>query len=191
MQTLVEKITALEKAIGEVNEQVNRQQKGLKEAGSRVDEVEEGFKKLLPALSFPVEQVDRLSAQLTLTADLLSRPQQKEVRHHHHISKAVLVAGVLFVIMVILTVLLTRVWSRNEQERESDLKYRYLKLSSEGGLQKYLFQMDSLYLEDKERFRKQVLEEEARRQKQGRLRRQIERKEEEVKRLKEKAGKKS
>lgn len=190
MQTLAEKIQALEKDLGETKGQMNHQQEVQKEADSRVEEVEQGFKKLLPAFSFPVQQVERLSSQLNMATVLLSQPRQQEVRHHHHVSIAVIIAAVLFIIVVVLSVLLAKSLGRSHQERESDLKYRYLNLSADTGLQRILFHTDSLYLGDAGDFRKKVLEEEARLHKQYMFKQQIEEKEKEVKLLKEKMGKK-
>lgn len=92
--------------------------------------------------------------------------------------------------VVILGVLLAKSWNRSSQKQESDLKYRYLKLSADTGLQRILFHTDSLYLGDAGDFRKKVLEEEARLHQQWMLKQQIAEKEKEVMLLKEKVGKK-
>lgn len=191
MQTFVEKVQALEKDLGELKDQTSGQQEAQRKADSRVEEVEQAFKKLLTALSFPVEQAERLSSQLTLVCAQLRRLKQQEVHHHHHPSKAIIAAVVLFVAAVVLTVLLTQSRSRSRREQESDLKYRYLKLSPDTGLQRILFHTDSLYLGDAKNFGKKVLEEEARQQEQWRLQQQIEKKEKEVRLLKQKTRKTS
>jgi hypothetical protein len=88
-------------------------------------------------------------------------------------------------------VLLSKAWSKKEGLEASDLKYRYLKLSTDTGLQRFLFHVDSIYLLDKDAFKKNVIEDEGRRLEQYNLQQQIESKEVEVQELKEKAKKNS
>jgi hypothetical protein len=136
--------------------------------------------------------MQELSYQLAIVANLLRLPPKKEVSHHHHLNKGISV-GLLLLLLLVLAefVLLTKAWSKKEGQEANDLKYRYLKLSTDTGSQRLLFHVDSIYLQDKDRFKKNVIGEEDRRLELFNLQQQIEAKDREVKLLKEKVKKRS
>jgi len=191
LQTLVEKVDAQDKAIGELKEQLDGQQEMIHQAMAHVDEVKRECNSLVEGLSFPTTEMQQLAHKIEALGLLLRLPLKKEVSHHHHIHKAMWGVVGLLIIVVVLFILLTQAWSGNKEAEASDFKYRYLKLSPDTGLQRTLFYADSLYFQDADSFRKKVRQEEVQRVEQWRLKQQIEIKEKEVERLKEKAKRKS
>lgn len=191
LQTLVEKVNALDKAIQEMKDSLGKQQDAISENRSYISQVEKDCKTIFQEISFPKEEMQELTYQLTIVANLLRLPPKKEVSHHHHINKGIWISVGLLVIVMVQFTLLSKAWSKKEGQEASDLKYRYLKLYADTGSQRLLFHVDSVYLQDKDEFKKNVMREEDRRLELFNLQQQIEAKDREVKLLKEKAKKRS
>ncbi|HWJ28876.1 MAG TPA: hypothetical protein VNS32_20195 [Flavisolibacter sp.] len=191
LQTLVEKVNALDKAIQEMKDSLGKQQDAISENRTYINQVEKDCKTIFQEISFPKEEMQELTYQLTIVANLLRLPPKKEVSHHHHINKGIWISVGLLVIVMVQFTLLSKAWSKKEGQEASDLKYRYLKLYADTGSQRLIFHVDSVYLQDKDEFKKNVMREEDRRLELFNLQQQIEAKDREVKELKEKAKKKS
>lgn len=191
LQTLVEKVNALDKAIQEMKDSLGKQQDAISENRTYINQVEKDCKTIFQEISFPKEEMQELTYQLTIVANLLRLPPKKEVSHHHHINKGIWISVGLLVIVMVQFTLLSKAWSKKEGQEASDLKYRYLKLYADTGSQRLLFHVDSVYLQDKDEFKKNVMREEDRRLELFNLQQQIEAKDREVKLLKEKAKKNS
>jgi hypothetical protein len=84
-------------------------------------------------------------------------------------------------------VLLVNAWRRIDENRESDIKYRHLKLYTDKNIRDLIRYEDSIYLADPDVLRKYVIGEEARRKEKAELLLLSKEKEEESKQLKKKA----
>jgi hypothetical protein len=128
-----------------------------------------------------------LSTNLVITNTLLTQPVKQKVIHHHYMDKALWAAAVLFNVVVMLVIFLSNARGQISEKKESDIKYRHIKLSNDKDLRSILQQTDSLYFADPAQIQKDVIREEERIKEQAKLIRQAEEKENEAKRLKEKA----
>jgi hypothetical protein len=186
METVITKIEMQEKKILEMQEKFKSQPE-LTEIISQFKSTIEGLKNMFKGISFSTEEMRELSTNLAVTNALLKKPVKQKVIHHHYTNKALWTAAILFNVVVILGVFLSNARDHINENRESDIKYRHIKLSNDKNLRNILQQTDSLYLADPAQMQKDVIREEERRKEQAELIRQAEEKENEAKQLKEKA----
>ena len=139
------------------------------------------------AIAFPIKEMNELSVHLKNAITLLQNPVEQKVVHHHYLNKGFWIAIGMFLVVVILVVLLVNAWSRINENQESDIKYRHLKLYTDKNLRTLMRYEDSIYLADPDVLRKYVIGEEARRKEKAELLLLSKEKEEESKQLKKKA----
>ena len=130
---------------------------------------------------FPVEKVQDLSVKLDKSISLLKQPAKKEIVHHHHIPKIILISVGLFIALALVCSGWYMTAGKLDGYIANDTKYRMLRLdTSLVSLQHYLNKVDSMY-DSTPDMRKIVLEtEEKNRENFERL--------EKAERLKEEAG---
>lgn len=186
METMIAKIEKQEKKILEIEEKFKNQPE-LKEIINQFKSTIEGLKATLQSIAFPTEEMRELSANMATTNALLKQPVKQKVIHHHYMDKALWAVAILFNVVVVLCVFLSNARDQISENRESDIKYRHIKLSNDKNLRSLLQQTDSLYFADPAQMQKDVIREEERRKEQAELIQQAEEKENEAKRLKEKA----
>lgn len=186
METVIAKIEMQEKKILEMQEKLKSQPE-LIEIISQFKSTIEGVKAMFKGIAFPIEEIRELSTNLVIANALLKQPVNQKVIHHHYMNKALWAVAILFNVVVILGVFLSNARNQISENRESDIKYRHIKLSYDKNLRNILQQTDSLYFADPVQMQKDVIREEERRKEQAELIRQAEEKENEAKRLKEKA----
>lgn len=186
METVIAKIEMQEKKILEMQEKLKSQPE-LIEIISQFKSTIEGVKAMFKGIAFPIEEMRELSTNLVIANALLKQPVNQKVIHHHYMNKALWAVAILFNVVVILGVFLSNARDQISENRESDIKYRHIKLSNNKNLRNILQQTDSLYFADPAQMQKDVIREEERRKEQAELIRQAEEKENEAKRLKEKA----
>lgn len=186
IETFIAKIEMQEKKILELQERLKSQPE-LTEIISQFKSTIEGVKAMFKGIAFPTEEMRELSTDLVITNALLKQPVKQKVIHHHYMDKALWVAAILFNVVVMLVIFLSNARDQISENRESDIKYRHIKLSNDKNQRNILQQTDSLYLADPAQMQKDVIREEERRKEQADLIQQAEEKENEAKRLKEKA----
>jgi hypothetical protein len=186
IETMITKIEKQEKKILEIEEKLKGQPELIEIIGQFKSTMEE-LKTMFKGIAFPTEEMRELSTNLVIANALLKHPVKQKVIHHHYMDKALWAAAVLFNVVVILVIFLSNARDQISENRESDIKYRHIKLSNDKNLRNILQQTDSLYFADPAQMQKDVIREEERRKEQAELIRQAEQKENEAKRLKEKA----
>ncbi len=186
METVIAKIEMQEKKILEMQEKLKSQPE-LIEIISQFKSTIEGLKTMFKGITFLNEEMRELSTNLAITNTLLKKPVKQKVIHHHYMNKAMWAVAILFNVVIILGVFLSNARDQISENRESDIKYRHIKLRNDKNLRNILQQTDSLYFADPAQMQEDVIREEERRKEQAELIRQAEEKENEAKRLKEKA----
>ena len=86
-----------------------------------------------------------LNKRLDKVLDILSKPSQSEVRHHHHFPAIVWAAAGLFLMLCLVSTGWYSGVRRAEQYRAGDFKYRYLKVFLDSSATGYLLAVDSIY----------------------------------------------
>jgi preprotein translocase subunit SecG len=107
---------------------------------------------------------------------LLKQPGKQKVIHHHYMNRALWAVAILFNVVIVLIVFLSNARDQINENRESDVRYRQMKLNNDKNLRNILQQTDSLYLADPAQMTKNVIREEERRKDQAELMRQAEEK---------------
>ncbi|GEO11155.1 hypothetical protein [Segetibacter aerophilus] len=131
-------------SLGEKLEPISRQSETMSVIITKVDAVRSDVQNI----SFPVAEIRELSINLDTTIDLLKRPVKKEIIHHHHATKVLWVTAALFLIICLLSTGWYLTKDALLRYKESDTKYRYLKLQAGKGLSNALYFIDSLYIKD-------------------------------------------
>ena len=141
----------------------------------------EGLRDGITKSSFSLEKIQHLSATLNGWIFLLKQPVKKEILHHHHVPKIILISAGLFIALALVCSGWYLTAGKLDGYKANDTKYRQLRLDkSLKSLQHYLDRVDSMY-NVRPDMRKIVLEtEEKNRENSERL--------EKAERLKEEAG---
>jgi hypothetical protein len=150
VEGLDKKIAALEEKIKNIPDNTQLIQKLIIAVERLRDDVKNS--------NFPTEKVQDLSSRLDLSISLLKLPVKKEISHHHHIPKIILISIGLFIALA----LVCSGWYITSNKLDgyiaNDTKYRQLRLdTSLKNLQHYLDRVDSMY-NVRSDMRKNVLE---------------------------------
>ena len=188
MQTLIEKSEAQQKDIQELKEIIRTSpdhQEDFARLTQKMDEVQKACREIPGLISIPEGPLQQLSGTLIRHGQQLEQPLKKEVRHHHYLDKALIATIVLSALMTVLVVLLVNAWSRIAQNKESDIKYRYLQLFGNAPVQKAIHFTDSLYIQDADSIEKSVQQEELHRKEQAEMQEKLREQQQAVDRLKD------
>lgn len=186
METVIAKVENHEKKLEELEEKFSAEGAAA-ELLTQFTKAIDGFKDALHDLSFPAESMKDIKGRLILTNSLLQNPPEQKVVHHHHLKRSFWIGAALFLVIVGLSVLLFDARTQINQNIESDIKYRQLRLFPDKIMAAILRKTDSLYLANPEKLRKHVIQEENHRKEQAELLQQATEKETEARQLKEKA----
>ncbi len=187
LQTIIEKLESLElawKVSGDIE----------KEAVTKLKKEIEGLRhdfKNLPAQFLPsTSKLGELSSGIAGLSRQLQVPLQNRIEHKHELHKGMLIAISLFLLSVVLILVLINSYQNNKQFKSNDLKYRYLKVVNNAGIQKICKITDSFYQKNQDSFRAKVEQEERRLIQQAEDLRLADEKEKEARVLKKRAGRK-
>ena len=97
------------------------------------------------ANTFPAKQLQDLSGRLTESITLLRQRVESKVVHHHQVNWNMAVSAGLFLTLCLVCCCWYSTSRKFDQYQENDLKYRFLKLTNNTGLQMILSATDSLY----------------------------------------------
>lgn len=161
----------------------------LKAVSSAMESVAKMVPDLLEEAGMTPASMKEFGIAMNQLSERLNRPQMMMVKHHHHISKALVATFCLSLIVAALFILLVRSWSRIDLEKERDIKYRWMKVLGPQGL--YVVQyIDSQYRADPVQFKKKTEEKEAQLERKTQLLEQNMRNNEELKQLQDTGKKK-
>jgi threonyl-tRNA synthetase len=145
MEVTSRKIDLADKKIASLEEKIKNIPDNtvlIQELVSTVETLKDEFKNN----QFPVEKVQDLSAKLDKSISLLKQPVKKEILHHHHVPKIILISSVLFIALALVCSGWYLTAGKLDSYIANDTKYRQLRLdTSLKSLQHYLDLVDSLY----------------------------------------------
>ncbi|RAJ78958.1 hypothetical protein CLV59_10618 [Chitinophaga dinghuensis] len=191
LNTIVDKLNIIEQTITQLNNitpQMPDHSGDIKKLTTQISEVKTAISCMPELLKFPVVAVDRLIKNIEQNNSLLKNPPAKEVRHYHHITAPIVVAGVLFLLLVLCTAWLYSSRSTLNEYQAADFKYRFMKMQADKGLRAFIVSTDSLYNSNMPAFQDIVIKWEAERQRVAALLLEAQEKEQEANQLREKAG---
>lgn len=131
------RIAEVENRLGEATELAS----DLKELKVEVRSISESGKQAQLAGGKLLE----LNKRLDRVLDILSKPSQSEVRHHHHFHAIVWAAAGLFIVLCLVSTGWYSGMKKAEESRAGDFKYRYLKVFLDSSATGYLLAVDSIY----------------------------------------------
>jgi hypothetical protein len=192
-ESVIEKIGQIEKQVvalsnNEVKEgEIEEQQKSLlmilKELKSSLSQLNNNVRTIQDAFG----RMSDLSGKLDRCTHVLENPVDKKEHHIHHFRWPLGVAVGVSLLLVLAVSGLYVDHQKLQQYIANDTKYRSLKLIKNKGLEALLYAQDSTYLANPD-MRKQVLEQEAARDKKLELLREAREKRREAGELERKAG---
>lgn len=144
MDTMVKKLEIQDSKITDIEEKY----KALPNYSEDLRLIKKGhqeLKSVLTNLHFPMEQLQDFSNKLSVGIDLLRRPIENKMSHHHHIPKIIWIAACLFLCLSLVCTGWYMTSSTLDQFRANDVKFRYLKLKSSRATQEDINDIDSLY----------------------------------------------
>jgi hypothetical protein len=186
LQTLVEKVTAIDKRSKETQETIDK----LPDYSEKINQVNKHMEVLqaevwaIPAqVSIPEANIVELKQQLKQNTEQLKRPLQQVVKNVHHLHWPVITCFVLGGIILTQVAFLSVAWTKIHEHQAADIKYRDIRLWGTEPLQQILAARDSAYLADPEGMEKRVTQEEELRQAKRETQERIEEKKKEIREM--------
>ncbi|HWK03832.1 MAG TPA: hypothetical protein VNS58_09375 [Puia sp.] len=125
--------------------------------GEKVDD-------LSKKMSLPIDVIEQLRNAMTEHAALFKKPLKKSVHYTHFLGRSLWVIAGLVAIVIGLIFLWNNTRINANLHADNDIKWRMVKLNSEGRLLQGLQEIESDYLANPDGMKKAVLAEEQRRQ---------------------------
>mgnify|MGYP000970236274 CR=1 FL=1 len=185
-KSIIEKVEGQENKISEMEAAI-KNLSGITVEIENIKHAAESMKEIAETISFPTQEMRILSRSITECRKQLSHPVQNTVQHHHHFPKILWLSIGLFLALATVCAGWYMTVAALEEYKESDIKYRYLKVFGNNSIKKILFFTDSLHRANPA-IRDSVIQKEADDHRVFELLQEAKRKEEEAKELKRKAG---
>lgn len=147
LASLIDKVDAQDRKIEDLDKKTD-QIPSYNQVLNQVKTGFEGVRSDVKKISFPEKQMLELSGRLETCIELLRRPGEQKIIHHHHVPKTIWITAALFLVLCLISTGWYTTYSHLELYKANDTKYRYLKLEADGGLLKWMKVVDSLYLVD-------------------------------------------
>ena len=132
--------------------------------GSTITEVKELVQRMTAQRIVGQEDIEGLRYQLKQHALIFQKPYHKDVHHTYFLGKPLLVLGGVALVFVTMLFFWNKTWLKAEQHAENDIKWRYIKQTHDSTVLKALNGAEDQYKMIPDQFRRDVEEEEARRQ---------------------------
>lgn len=168
IDTIIEKVDGqekrlelTEKEIAEMHERVlgiSDQSENFKKLGKVVEQVQDKMN----GMAWPVEKMNELSFRLKLNNDLLSSPAKTKTTVIHTAGKLGWVILFLSCSVILSAIGLIETIGRLDQFKMNDLLWRYVKLINKDQNLEYLHSVEKLYLNNPEKMKSQVEDQELR-----------------------------
>jgi hypothetical protein len=186
--SLIDKVDAQDRKIEDLNKKVH-QTPSYEQVLGQFKMGIEGLRTDVQKISSPEKEMSELSGRLITCIELLKRPDERKIIHHHHVTKIIWISVGLFLVLCLASTAWFNTYNELELYKSNDTKYRYLKLKSFGGLRKSLNFIDSLYQVDP-KMREYVIAKEEQNQRDFEMMNRALQMEKEAKKLEKKVNKK-
>jgi hypothetical protein len=164
MDTVVEKVENQQQRIQTQEEKlalVEKKVNTIPDHSKDIGEMKTSFRDLLAVSKGQnalMVKLDVFFSNLKTATDILEHPVESKVQHHHHIPKIIWIAAGLFLVLCLVCTGWYMTARDSGQYQANDIKYRQLKLDAGPAFHQYLVQLDSIYLADPDKMRKNVIE---------------------------------
>ncbi len=182
---IVKKIENQDRKIQEIDLRLQQEFaaiESVKRLESSINDLNDTLKKIESLKS----EMKQFSDSLRGAIALLKTPVTDKVVHHHHFPKIAFITAGLFLVVCLLSIGWYNTGSELDNYKANDTKWRFLRLLNNKNLNQVILSTDSIYLNNPN-MRDSILQAEQVVQEQHDLDEQIEKKEEEMKGLKEKS----
>jgi hypothetical protein len=158
MQTIIEKLESLEISFlkNSPDKDSKVQEKFLKEIKNYQCEIT----KIIPQVKSVNEKIHDLTKNVAAINFGLVNKATGQIHHTHYLQRGIWSSILLFIISLFLLYGWINSYNANNVSETNDIKYRYLKVNGNIGLLKLLYRTDSLYILNKQLFKKMVAEKE-------------------------------
>ena len=171
LDAVVEKVENQQQKIRDQEEKlalVEKKVNAIPDHSQEIGEMKASFRDLLAVRKGQNALMVKLEVfffTLKIATDLLRHPVERKVQHHHHIPKIIWIAAGLFLALCLVCTAWYMTARDSGQYQANDIKYRKLKLDADSAFHQYLVRLDSIYLSDPDKMRKNVIEQERLKQK--------------------------
>lgn len=100
---------------------------------------------MVSRITFPKKEIQDLSSNLNTSVGLLKQPVENNVKHHHYVSKGIIISACLFFLLCLVSMGWYITIGVLKKYKENDIKYRFLQVQTNKSLRQVLFITDSLY----------------------------------------------
>jgi hypothetical protein len=147
-----------------VDKRLESMEGNVYQLGLIISRLKDVVQKLVEKDTIPVSVVTALRDDLVRHAQLFERPLKKTIHHTHFLGKPLMVLGGMGLVILALIIFWSRTWERAEQHAENDIKWRYIKQTHDPLVWSVLTQAEDQYKLMPDQFKKDVEEEEDRRE---------------------------
>jgi hypothetical protein len=174
LDTIVEKVESQQKRMQTQEEKlalVEKKVNAIPDHSKDFEEVKTGVRDLKAVSNGQnaiMEKLQGFFTSLEIAVALLRRPVKSHVHHDHHdhhVPKIIWIAAGLFLALCLVCSGWYMTARDSGQYQANDIKYRHLKLDADSAFHQYLVRLDSIYLSDPDKMRKNVIEQERLKQK--------------------------
>jgi hypothetical protein len=141
-ENLNQKIDVIGSAKNEPHEDHNNISKVINAGFNKISEITSNY-------SYSLDKLQKLLEASERNIQKQIAPKESKVIHHHHISKGIWVAVILFILLSLESAGWLNTENKLDQYTENDTKYRFMRLdTSDKNMQVYLDSLDAKYKSD-------------------------------------------
>jgi hypothetical protein len=160
----VRKLSDTPEILQELGKRMGEQEKRLGELKGGMGEVRADFSKMAEKMAIPSDTISKLRVELERHVEFFGEPRRKDVHYRHFLGKPLVALIVAILVINVLVVLLIQSYRKAGLQDVNDIKWRYVKLSADTLFLHALTTAEDVFNANPDQFRKDVIDEEDRRQ---------------------------